>query len=93
MLFAFDFSLIKAHKDCLVLINLSLDVLCFLFQMHMYDELLFYNIKKNEWLKVTAPKAPPPRSAHQVNCSIIRQTVKLCTDAVKDFSLNIYRGA
>ena len=51
----------------------------------MYDELLFYNIKKNEWLKVTAPKAPPPRSAHQVNCSIIFQAVKLCTDAVKDF--------
>ena len=36
------------------------------FQMFMYNELLFYNIKKNEWLKVTAPNGPPPRSAHQV---------------------------
>ncbi|XP_064610949.1 kelch domain-containing protein 4-like [Liolophura sinensis] len=34
-------------------------------KMHMYNDLLFYNIKKNEWLKMTAPNAPPPRSSHQ----------------------------
>ena len=38
----------------------------FIFQMFMYNELLFYNMKKNDWLKVTAPNSPPPRSAHQV---------------------------
>lgn len=34
-------------------------------KMYMYNDLLFYNIKKNEWTKVTAPNAPPPRSSHQ----------------------------
>lgn len=35
--------------------------------MYMYNDLFFYNIKKNEWTKVTAPNAPPPRSSHQVS--------------------------
>ncbi|XP_014771744.1 kelch domain-containing protein 4 [Octopus bimaculoides] len=34
-------------------------------QMFMYNDLFFYNTKKNEWLKVTAPNSPPPRSSHQ----------------------------
>lgn len=34
-------------------------------EMFMYNDLYFYNIKKNEWHKVTAPGAPPPRSSHQ----------------------------
>lgn len=34
-------------------------------EMFMYNELYFYNIKKNEWHKITAPGAPPPRSSHQ----------------------------
>ncbi|GAB1598337.1 kelch domain-containing protein 4-like [Argonauta hians] len=34
-------------------------------QMFMYNDLFFYNIKKNEWHKVTAPNAPTPRSSHQ----------------------------
>lgn len=34
-------------------------------KMYMYNDLFFYNIKKNEWTKVTAPNAPPPRSSHQ----------------------------
>ncbi|WAR12766.1 KLDC4-like protein [Mya arenaria] len=34
-------------------------------KMYLYNDLLVYNIKKNDWLKVTAPNAPPPRSAHQ----------------------------
>lgn len=33
----------------------------------MYNDLFFYNIKKNDWTKVTAPNAPPPRSSHQVS--------------------------
>ncbi|XP_069114563.1 kelch domain-containing protein 4-like [Argopecten irradians] len=32
---------------------------------YMYNDLFFYNIKKKEWTKVTAPNAPPPRSSHQ----------------------------
>ncbi|XP_061197077.1 kelch domain-containing protein 4-like [Saccostrea echinata] len=34
-------------------------------KIYMYNDLFFYNIKKNEWTKVTAPNAPPPRSSHQ----------------------------
>ncbi|KAL3860433.1 hypothetical protein ACJMK2_010557 [Sinanodonta woodiana] len=34
-------------------------------KMFMYNDLLFYNIKKNEWMKVTGPRTPPPRSGHQ----------------------------
>ncbi|KAK3086220.1 hypothetical protein FSP39_015405 [Pinctada imbricata] len=34
-------------------------------KMFMYNDLYFYNIKKNEWSKVTAPNPPPPRSSHQ----------------------------
>lgn len=37
-----------------------------MFQMFLYNDLFFYNIRKNEWLKVTSPNAPPPRSSHQV---------------------------
>ncbi|OWF37988.1 kelch domain-containing protein 4-like [Mizuhopecten yessoensis] len=32
---------------------------------YMYNDLFFYNIKKKEWTKVTAPNAPTPRSSHQ----------------------------
>ncbi|XP_064473381.1 kelch domain-containing protein 4-like [Ornithodoros turicata] len=31
----------------------------------MYNELYFYNIKKNNWLLVKTPNLPPPRCAHQ----------------------------
>lgn len=31
----------------------------------MYNELYTYNIKKNTWLKLSAPLAPPPRCSHQ----------------------------
>ncbi|XP_060595724.1 kelch domain-containing protein 4-like [Ruditapes philippinarum] len=34
-------------------------------KMYMYNDLLIYNIKKNEWLKISAPNCPPPRSSHQ----------------------------
>ncbi|KAL5021887.1 hypothetical protein ScPMuIL_001042 [Solemya velum] len=34
-------------------------------KLYMYNDLLFYNIKKDEWLQVVAPNAPPPRSSHQ----------------------------
>ncbi|XP_067652139.1 kelch domain-containing protein 4-like [Haliotis asinina] len=34
-------------------------------KMFLYNDLYFYNIRKNEWHKVTSPKQPPPRSAHQ----------------------------
>ena len=30
-----------------------------------YSELFRYNLKKNEWKKVSSPTAPPPRSSHQ----------------------------
>ncbi|XP_041375577.1 kelch domain-containing protein 4-like [Gigantopelta aegis] len=33
--------------------------------MFVYNDLFFYNIRKNEWMKVTSPGGPPPRSAHQ----------------------------
>lgn len=31
----------------------------------VYNDLFIYNIKKNEWILVKSPNAPPPRSAHQ----------------------------
>lgn len=34
-------------------------------KMYMYNDLLVYNIKKNDWLKISAPNSPPPRSSHQ----------------------------
>lgn len=34
-------------------------------KMHMYNDLLVYSIKKNEWVKISAPNCPPPRSSHQ----------------------------
>ncbi|KAL8590625.1 hypothetical protein ACOMHN_011061 [Nucella lapillus] len=33
--------------------------------MFLYNDLFFYNIRKNDWTHVTSPNAPPPRSAHQ----------------------------
>lgn len=32
----------------------------------VFNELLFYNIPKNEWKLVSAPGGPGPRSAHQM---------------------------
>ncbi|XP_033754886.1 kelch domain-containing protein 4-like [Pecten maximus] len=32
---------------------------------YMYNDLFFYNIKKKEWMKVSAPNGPAPRSSHQ----------------------------
>uniref|UniRef100_A0A0B7A3Z8 DUF4110 domain-containing protein n=2 Tax=Arion vulgaris TaxID=1028688 RepID=A0A0B7A3Z8_9EUPU len=34
-------------------------------KMYVYNDLFVYQIKKNEWAKLSVPKAPPPRSAHQ----------------------------
>ncbi|KAI8759587.1 kelch domain-containing protein 4 [Biomphalaria glabrata] len=34
-------------------------------KMYMYNDLYIYQIKKNEWLKISIPNSPPPRSAHQ----------------------------
>ena len=31
----------------------------------MYNEIFTYNIKKNSWLKLSTPLAPPPRCSHQ----------------------------
>ncbi|XP_019628847.1 PREDICTED: kelch domain-containing protein 4-like [Branchiostoma belcheri] len=31
----------------------------------VYNDLFFYNIKKNEWSQVQIPEGPPPRCAHQ----------------------------
>ncbi|CAL8358567.1 unnamed protein product [Lota lota] len=32
---------------------------------YLYNELYFYNIKKNSWVKSEIPNPPPPRCAHQ----------------------------
>ncbi|XP_078689823.1 kelch domain-containing protein 4-like isoform X2 [Branchiostoma floridae x Branchiostoma belcheri] len=32
---------------------------------YVYNDLFFYNIKKNEWSQVQIPEGPPPRCAHQ----------------------------
>ncbi|KAL2093671.1 hypothetical protein ACEWY4_010983 [Coilia grayii] len=32
---------------------------------YLYNELFFYNTKKNTWAKVDVPNPPPPRCAHQ----------------------------
>ncbi|XP_006817339.1 kelch domain-containing protein 4-like [Saccoglossus kowalevskii] len=34
-------------------------------QTFMYNDLYFYNIKKNSWTLVKIPNAPPPRCSHQ----------------------------
>ncbi|KAK7474033.1 hypothetical protein BaRGS_00034743, partial [Batillaria attramentaria] len=34
-------------------------------KMYLYNDLFFYNIRKNEWTNVASPQPPPPRSAHQ----------------------------
>ncbi|XP_051787420.1 kelch domain-containing protein 4 [Erpetoichthys calabaricus] len=31
----------------------------------LYNEMFFYNLKKNSWTKVDIPNPPPPRCAHQ----------------------------
>ncbi len=31
----------------------------------VYNDLFIYSIKKNEWIKIKAPNAPPPRTFHQ----------------------------
>ncbi|RXG70941.1 Kelch domain-containing protein 4 [Armadillidium vulgare] len=31
----------------------------------VYNDLYFYNIKQDRWIKVTSPGGPPPRSSHQ----------------------------
>ena len=35
-------------------------------QTCLYNDLFFYNTKKNTWVKVDVPNPPPPRCAHQV---------------------------
>ncbi|KAK3757981.1 hypothetical protein RRG08_058293 [Elysia crispata] len=37
-------------------------------KMYVYNDLFLYQIRKNEWTKVSIPNAPPPRSAHQAVC-------------------------
>uniref|UniRef100_A0A7N8X074 Kelch domain containing 4 n=1 Tax=Mastacembelus armatus TaxID=205130 RepID=A0A7N8X074_9TELE len=32
---------------------------------YLYNDLFFYNIKKNSWVKSEIPNAPPPRCSHQ----------------------------
>nr|XP_040023980.1 kelch domain-containing protein 4-like isoform X2 [Gasterosteus aculeatus aculeatus] len=32
---------------------------------YLYNDLFFYNIKKNSWVKSDIPKPPPPRCSHQ----------------------------
>ncbi|KAM9377321.1 kelch domain-containing protein 4 [Pholidichthys leucotaenia] len=32
---------------------------------YLYNELFFYNIKKNSWVKSEIPNCPPPRCSHQ----------------------------
>ncbi|KAM4619204.1 kelch domain-containing protein 4 isoform 1-T1 [Polymixia lowei] len=32
---------------------------------YLYNDLFFYNIKKNSWMKSEIPNPPPPRCAHQ----------------------------
>lgn len=34
-------------------------------KMHLYNDLFYYNIRKNEWTAVSSPQPPPPRSSHQ----------------------------
>lgn len=36
-------------------------------QTYLYNDLYFYNIKKNCWVKSEIPNPPPPRCAHQVH--------------------------
>lgn len=41
---------------------------CFLFlQTYLYNDLFFYNIRKNTWVKSEIPNPPPPRCSHQVH--------------------------
>jgi len=35
-------------------------------QTYLYNDLFFYNIKKNNWVKSEIPNPPPPRCSHQV---------------------------
>ncbi|GFR85583.1 kelch domain-containing protein 4-like [Elysia marginata] len=37
-------------------------------KMFVYNDLFAYQVRKNEWTKVSIPNAPPPRSAHQAVC-------------------------
>lgn len=37
-----------------------------LVQTYLYNDLYFYNIKKNSWVKSEIPNPPPPRCSHQV---------------------------
>ncbi|XP_013867670.1 kelch domain-containing protein 4 isoform X2 [Austrofundulus limnaeus] len=34
-------------------------------KMYLYNDLFFYNIKKNSWVKSEVPNPPPPRCSHQ----------------------------
>lgn len=38
-------------------------------QTYLYNDLFFYNIKKNSWVKSDIPNPPPPRCSHQVRGS------------------------
>lgn len=37
-----------------------------IFQTVVYNDLIIYNVNKNEWTIVQAPSPPPPRSGHQM---------------------------
>lgn len=34
-------------------------------KMYVYNDLFLFNIRKQEWTKISVPNMPPPRSAHQ----------------------------
>ncbi|CAG0892096.1 unnamed protein product [Darwinula stevensoni] len=36
---------------------------------YVYNDLYFYNLKKNEWVQIESPNSPPPRCAHQA-CTV-----------------------
>lgn len=50
-------------------------------QDYVYNELFFYNIRKNSWIKAEIPNPPPPRCSHQVRhlhvCTTVLAALRL----------------
>lgn len=47
-------------------------------QEYMYNDLFFYNIKKNSWIKSEIPNPPPPRCSHQVRYAYMCNCAQNC---------------
>lgn len=44
-------------------------------QDYVYNDLFFYNIRKNCWVKSEVPNPPPPRCSHQVRTCLLRPSL------------------